>query len=72
MAEKIGEFSMEHVVSSYSRNADGDIVSKTDWRGSDHQLLWVVRKYLARLFRLLHYLTVMQNQERLNLSVIRF
>ena len=34
MAEKIGEFSMEHVVSSYSRNADGDIVSKTDWRGS--------------------------------------
>ena len=34
MAEKIGEFSMEHVVSSYSRNANGDIVSTTDWRGS--------------------------------------
>ena len=34
MAEKIGEFSMEHVVSSYSRNTNGDIVSTTDWRGS--------------------------------------
>ena len=34
MAEKIGEFSMEHVVTSYSRNANGDIVSTTDWRGS--------------------------------------
>ena len=34
MAKKIGEFSMEHVVSSYSRNTNGDIVSTTDWRGS--------------------------------------
>ena len=34
MAEKIGEFSMEHVVTSYSKNANGDIVSTTDWRGS--------------------------------------
>ena len=34
MAEKIGEFSMEHVVTSYSRNANGDIVSTTDWKGS--------------------------------------
>lgn len=34
MAEKIGEFSMEHVVSSYGRNANGDIVSTTDWKGS--------------------------------------
>ena len=34
MAEKIGEFSMEHVVSSYSRNTNGDIESTTDWRGS--------------------------------------
>lgn len=34
MAEKIGEFSMAHVVSSYSRNSSGDIVSTTDWRGS--------------------------------------
>ena len=34
MPEKIGEFSMEHVVSSYSRNTNGDIVSTTDWRGS--------------------------------------
>ena len=34
MAEKIGEFSMEHVVTSYSRNSNGDIVSTTDWRGS--------------------------------------
>ena len=34
MTEKIGEFSMEHVVSSYSKNASGDIVSTTDWRGS--------------------------------------
>ena len=34
MAEKIGDFSMEHVVTSYSRNANGDIVSTTDWRGS--------------------------------------
>ena len=34
MAEKIGEFSMEHVNTSYARNADSDIVSTTDWRGS--------------------------------------
>tara|TARA_S200000501_G_C20438343_1_gene575429 strand:+ start:102 stop:497 length:396 start_codon:yes stop_codon:yes gene_type:complete len=34
MAEKIGEFSMEHIVSSYSRNTSGDIVSTTDWKGS--------------------------------------
>ena len=34
MAEKIGEFAMEHVVTSYSKNANGDIVSTTDWRGS--------------------------------------
>ena len=34
MVEKIGEFSMKHVVTSYSRNANGDIVSTTDWRGS--------------------------------------
>ena len=34
MTEKIGEFTMEHVVSSYSRDTNGDIVSTTDWRGS--------------------------------------
>ena len=34
MTEKIGEFTMEHVVSSYSRNTNGDIVSTSDWKGS--------------------------------------
>ena len=34
MAEKIGEFTMEHVVSSYSRNTNGDIVATSDWKGS--------------------------------------
>ena len=39
MAEKIGEFSMEHVVSSYGRNANGDIVSTTDWKGRNLKFL---------------------------------
>ena len=34
MTEKIGEFTMEHVVSSYSRNTNGDIVATSDWKGS--------------------------------------
>ena len=34
MGEKIGEFTMEHVVSSYSRNTNGDIVATSDWKGS--------------------------------------
>ena len=57
MAEKIGEFSMEHVVTSYSRNANGDIVSTTDWRGSGSSTtLGSALKCLVHLSRLLHYL----------------
>ena len=34
MAEKIGEFAMRHVVSSYSKDANGKLNTRSDWKGA--------------------------------------
>ena len=34
MAEKIGEFAMRHVVSSYSKDANGNLNARSDWKGA--------------------------------------
>ena len=34
MAEKIGEFTMKHVVSSYNKDKNGNLTARSDWKGA--------------------------------------